>query len=294
MNIHDNHPVLYIIRCLANSKVYVGSTETRTDRFRTHRNKFKAGNGINQEMQADWDLYGLEQFEFIVLEWFREGIDPTRLKTLESEACVTYDAYNPEKGYNTNDPLTGKRMRPSQTRGGKKLYVLSSVDNSILHEFNGIGECLKGLPELKEKYIARAVTYWPRKEENNIRLSKSYRGYIFVYEEDYNSEFDYAGYQKPRQKREPKPKALKTPKERPINIPSNRKQILLKNIETGEEIICDSIKGACTKFGLMRNKVRKCVDNEFGKYHTHGFHIRYTGAELKGYSIYSDGIVYRD
>ena len=61
---------IYKIRNLKNGKVYIGQSYDLTTRFRDHRKpcKFKS----NRPLYSSIKKYGIENFEFIVLEWIED------------------------------------------------------------------------------------------------------------------------------------------------------------------------------------------------------------------------------
>jgi len=61
-------PVIYWIRNKTNDKFYVGSTTQRYVRWKTHRNKLRAGKHHCHHLQAAWNKYGEESFEFSIVE----------------------------------------------------------------------------------------------------------------------------------------------------------------------------------------------------------------------------------
>lgn len=59
---------IYGIRCIINNKIYVGQTSKDFKcRFYGHRYSLRTGQGV-PKLQVDWDMYGEDAFEFIILE----------------------------------------------------------------------------------------------------------------------------------------------------------------------------------------------------------------------------------
>lgn len=70
---------IYVIRCLANSRVYVGSAKRSAIRLRTHWNELAKGTHANPFLRRAWNKYGAESFSTEVVEvcsledrWVRE------------------------------------------------------------------------------------------------------------------------------------------------------------------------------------------------------------------------------
>ena len=55
----------YTITCKTTTRIYFGITRDLGARFRDHRNMLKSGFHSNRELQADYDLYGMGDFEFL-------------------------------------------------------------------------------------------------------------------------------------------------------------------------------------------------------------------------------------
>lgn len=59
---------VYKILCLKNNKVYVGRTCNFNRRVREHKCCLKHNRHSNKYLQSDYNKYGLDCFEFIILE----------------------------------------------------------------------------------------------------------------------------------------------------------------------------------------------------------------------------------
>lgn len=61
-------PVIYWIKNTQNGKFYVGSTYQRYVRWKTHKKKLRSGKHHCHHLQAAWNKYGEDAFEFKVIE----------------------------------------------------------------------------------------------------------------------------------------------------------------------------------------------------------------------------------
>lgn len=61
-------PGVYQIKCIINGKIYIGSGVDIYDRCEQHRRSLRRGDHVNAHLQAAWNKYGGENFEFTVLE----------------------------------------------------------------------------------------------------------------------------------------------------------------------------------------------------------------------------------
>ena len=122
---------IYGIRCKVNGKIYIGQTNMNFgDRQGSHFSLLNNNKHQNKGLQSDWNKYGKENFEFIILHDLKDGED---LDTLERSFISEYRAkdgiYNilegGERGYKMG-PLPesvkkkiGEKNRIHMT--GKKL-----------------------------------------------------------------------------------------------------------------------------------------------------------------------------
>jgi len=63
-----NGPAIYVVKCLANNKAYVGSTKALRKRFETHCTRLRGDRSHSPVLQASWNKYGEQNFSFKVLE----------------------------------------------------------------------------------------------------------------------------------------------------------------------------------------------------------------------------------
>ena len=88
---------IYIIRNTKTDAVYVGEFNKKrgsSARFTEHRSRLRKNNGVNLNLQAAWNLYGEECFEFRILEQSPELDDNKKRKNRETEIIMTYVASN--------------------------------------------------------------------------------------------------------------------------------------------------------------------------------------------------------
>ncbi len=88
---------VYVIRCLVNDKVNVGSTQrTFERRWKEHRDMLEKGTHHSPHLQRAWDKHGEENFVFEVTE----RCLPERCIEHEQYWLDHYQAYDREYGYN--------------------------------------------------------------------------------------------------------------------------------------------------------------------------------------------------
>lgn len=67
---------IYMIRCNRTKSVYIGESGQILNRWVSHVNELNHGNHHNKNLQADWNEYGVEAFEFVVLHKYYDESKP--------------------------------------------------------------------------------------------------------------------------------------------------------------------------------------------------------------------------
>lgn len=140
---------IYGIRNLINGKNYIGKSTDIKERHAFHKSKLKHGKHFNDHLQNDWDLYGEDNFEFIVLEECKKE----ELNEREQVYIQIFKSEN--KIYN---------MRYGGA-GGKFFDDYAKKKASESH----IGKTISD--DVREK-ISEALTGIRRSEETKQKLSK--------------------------------------------------------------------------------------------------------------------------
>jgi group I intron endonuclease len=97
---------IYIIRCAANNRAYVGQTGNISKRFCEHKRMLRTGKHHNAHLQAAWNKYGESQFTFTV--GMRCGkADLTKYEQVVADRlrvrCVLFN-----QGEFTHSPMRGR------------------------------------------------------------------------------------------------------------------------------------------------------------------------------------------
>lgn len=116
---HQNQPtgpytgIVYKIRCLANSRLYVGCTQQDPEaRWKQHKSFLRHGKHFSKLLQSDWDQLGEDQFVFETLQ-LEYGNEP--ILQLEQKWIGLLE---PE--YNHNGPrVLSAEARANMSRGAK-------------------------------------------------------------------------------------------------------------------------------------------------------------------------------
>lgn len=113
---------VYAIRCRKNSKLYIGSGGRICARWGAHLSELMSGSHPNDDLQKDFDKYGVESFEFSILEIVE------RKEDLFAIGRKWIGKYNCKKLYNTmltgeSDSRTPKQSEFIQYINGKWLVT---------------------------------------------------------------------------------------------------------------------------------------------------------------------------
>ena len=106
----NNKLGIYKIECLINDKIYIGSGDVQA-RLTWHKSHLKNNTHYKKDMQDDFNLYGIENFLFEVIEYIEED----KLSELENTyinkfKCVEY-GYNSIKGVNGRYKKTNEHKK---------------------------------------------------------------------------------------------------------------------------------------------------------------------------------------
>lgn len=88
---------VYQIFCTATGKSYVGSSSNIDRRIKTHKQHLEKGCHNNRKLQKDYDIHGIESFEFLILE---KDVAHDLLTAYEKYWIYKKDAIVRFKGYN--------------------------------------------------------------------------------------------------------------------------------------------------------------------------------------------------
>lgn len=102
---------VYIIKCLVNNKMYVGSSKNIWRRWQTHWDKYEQAKTKNRAMYDDMNLYGKSQF---IIGIIYEGTD---YKEMEKKVTLRLQ---PE--YNIRNKTKHEKKTPKWKQLGYKSY----------------------------------------------------------------------------------------------------------------------------------------------------------------------------
>lgn len=178
---------IYAIHNKINDKYYIGQTKNINQRWIQHRSRLKCHTHENCHLQASYDLYGVDNFEYLVLEECAEN----ELDKKEQYYIEKYNAYT--NGYNLDKGGAGcigykhteeeiAKMRLIQN---PKAVLQIDMQQNIVAEWVSCSHAGKTLG-LSVRGI-KAVC-------NRVNRQKTIGGYYWIYKEEYDEntvDWDY-------------------------------------------------------------------------------------------------------
>lgn len=113
-------PAIYAIYHKPTGRIYIGSAIDISKRWACHRSHLKKGIHNNGYLQRTHDKYGIESFEFRVIE---PVPDPLNLITREQYWIDKADACNRAKGFNINPAAGSPLGRKSSDETKRKISI---------------------------------------------------------------------------------------------------------------------------------------------------------------------------
>ena len=107
---------IYIIKNVANGKVYIGQSRHLANRHYSHFHALELGKHFNKHLQRSYDYYGAESFMFSVLE----ECEIDDLDEREKYWIARYDSMNVDKGYNNEGGGNVGKEVSERTREAKR------------------------------------------------------------------------------------------------------------------------------------------------------------------------------
>lgn len=136
MNIDNSNSGVYIIKCLSNNKIYVGSSVNIKKRINRHFNDLKNGKHSSPQLQNTFNKYGDCSFNVEIIEEFTNGsITLKELHSIEQKYLDKFKPYLKENGFNTC-PIAGSPNQIKLTEETKK-----KISNSLKGRKRTQSEC---------------------------------------------------------------------------------------------------------------------------------------------------------
>lgn len=180
---------IYCILNLENNKKYIGSSMNISRRWMDHKRNLNNNVHINKHLQFAWNKYGKDLFKFFIIEKIIVN-KSSELFEREDFYILKFNSINPDYGYNSD--MAGDKVITNDVskRVYKPIVVLNKTDGSFIGEYISIAEVARFL-NTTDNRIDRVLNKRLDKSSNN-KICPSYKGYTFVYKEEYDSSKDYS------------------------------------------------------------------------------------------------------
>lgn len=109
---------VYMIRNLVNGKCYFGSSRNCQSRLNGHQGALRRGDHINIALLQEWNTFGHNAFEFIIIE---ETSTLGEARRLENELIGRYQTFDLQRGY--NQMHNGKWSPAARLRNTEKKLI---------------------------------------------------------------------------------------------------------------------------------------------------------------------------
>jgi len=178
---------IYQIKNLINNKVYVGSSNNINKRWGQHIYHLNAGTHHSKHLQAAWDKYSKENFAFSILE---EVNTSDNIFIKEKDWIIRLNSIDSNYGYNAGIP--NESGNTPMTKEGKEKCILAIIKrarNIIMLE----KETGKFIGEYESSgLIVKEYGFPNNKKVHEVLLKQrvAYKGYIFIYKEEYDETKD--------------------------------------------------------------------------------------------------------
>lgn len=273
-----NKSGIYMILNTYNNKCYVGSSKNFYTRKQKHFRLLLLNKHHSEHLQRAYNKYGKDKFIFIVLE----ECEIDKLLERETYWISLKNSLNSKYGYNIGIPQRNENLKLRKETILKlqlNTYNQFYKHNPIISledflkgkrgrhlKLKGIDQREKvfafnkntGIKEYEFESISKAASYFKISQK---RLSdvcngrkRSWVGYIFVKEKDYNPETEYKIVYKKDLPKEPK-----EPKTPIIRQPFKGNPFKCINIQTNEEIIFNNRLEAIDQLGLTQSGINKVL-----------------------------------
>jgi group I intron endonuclease len=159
---------IYIIRNTVNNKVYVGSATDIRKRWRDHKWHLNHNKHHNSHLQASWNKYGINAFEFSVI--FECKINDLLIN--ERKLILKFKSSDNNYGYNVNDPEHSFLNKKHSEKTKQILSLQKQGKNNPMYGKTGINHPrfnTKSSIETKNK-ISLSKIGIPTHRQTNVKL----------------------------------------------------------------------------------------------------------------------------
>ena len=193
---------IYKITCLPTREVYIGQSTAISRRWATHKRELKKGIHYNIHLQRTYNKYGEENFVYEILE----QCPATKLNEREKFYIKLYDSFN--NGFNQDIGGSDISGENNPMFGIKGKDAPRFIDYILQLDSNGkeVGR-YESTIEAAESInggtspIIKCLNFWRGKEYDG-RKHFTYKGFQWIYEQDYQILKSYHDFSKKQTSKE--------------------------------------------------------------------------------------------
>ena len=152
---------IYSIKNIKNDKIYIGKSIDIYKRWNQHKLQLRKNEHHSKSLQADWNKYGEDAFEFSIIE----ECETEKLNKMEYDNIIRYDSYI--NGYNEVEGSSNKRAKLSRLSIGDIFTYKELCDY--------VGEN----PQKSLKYFRYQIKEWQRYVGLKIKDGQFYISEIY-------------------------------------------------------------------------------------------------------------------
>lgn len=170
-----NEPAIYLIRCLINDKIYIGSSVNLRKRINRHYNDLTNNKHMSKHLQNAFNLYGNDNFIIEVLEF----CDSDSLIIREQYFLDTLKPWDRENGYNTCETAASPSQKVLSEEHKNKIS--KSLEGRVVSDETRkkIGDAHRGKTQPKDA-VEKSRLYNLGKKHTEESIEKRAKSYSFI------------------------------------------------------------------------------------------------------------------
>lgn len=170
-----NEPAIYLIKCLVNNKIYIGSSVNLRNRINRHYNDLINNKHSSKHLQNAFNLHGDENFIVEVLEF----CDREELLLKEQHFLDLYKPWDRKIGYNTCDVAGSPSKRVLSDEHKNKISEGLKGRKVSEETKKKIGDANRGKTQPKDA-VEKSRLYNLGKKHSEESIEKRAKKYSFI------------------------------------------------------------------------------------------------------------------
>lgn len=169
---------IYAIHNIKNGKYYIGQSKDIEYRWKQHKSRLKNNKHENKHLQNSYNKYGFENFEYVLLE----ECDIEELDRKEILYITKYDSYN--NGYNQDLGGSGCKGYKHTEEEIHKMRMIQHPKSVLQIDMN-LNIVNKWISASQAGKTLQLHTRCIKSCCERINRQKTYKGFYWVYEEEF-------------------------------------------------------------------------------------------------------------